>query len=221
MPTKPVQRITTWSFSRWNDYEQCPYKAKLKHIDKLKEPGSAAMDRGLAIHKLAEQFVNGGLKTLPEELQNFKEEFKALKKLGAATEQQRAFTKDWTPTGWFDSDAWCRVIVDASARQDKLIRIIDHKTGKVKDGLDPQLELYAIAGLILDDEAEEVRAELWFLDHGVIEERAYTIDDLPDLKRKWATRTAAMLKDTTFKPKPNDGCRWCHFRKSNNGPCRY
>jgi hypothetical protein len=27
--------------------------------------------------------------------------------------------------------------------------------------------------------------------------------------------------DDIFAPKPSYGCRWCHFRKSNGGPCQW
>ena len=54
-----AQRITSWSFSRWNVYNTCPAQAKYKFIDKLPEPGSPAMDRGSAIHKGVEQYILG------------------------------------------------------------------------------------------------------------------------------------------------------------------
>ena len=38
-----TEKITAWSFSRYNLYQQCPGKAKLMYIDKLKEPTSDAM----------------------------------------------------------------------------------------------------------------------------------------------------------------------------------
>ena len=57
MPRLNPPRITSWSFSRWSCYSSCPYKAKLKFIDKLKEPGSPQMDRGTVIHELAEHYV--------------------------------------------------------------------------------------------------------------------------------------------------------------------
>ena len=71
----PIKPLTSWSFSRYQDYKSCPAKAKYKHIDKLKEPPSPAMERGAAIHNLCEQYVRGTLAKLPPELKLFKDEF--------------------------------------------------------------------------------------------------------------------------------------------------
>lgn len=56
---KGPQKITYWSASRRYDYDQCPFKAKLKCIDKLKEPGNAYMDRGNMMHELCEHYIKG------------------------------------------------------------------------------------------------------------------------------------------------------------------
>ena len=62
--TKPRQ-FTSWSNSRWNDYAQCPARAKYKHLDKLPEPKSAPMARGIEIALIEEGFFKGDIKTLP------------------------------------------------------------------------------------------------------------------------------------------------------------
>lgn len=62
--TKPRQ-FTSWSNSRYNDYAKCPARAKYKHLDKLPEPKSGYMDRGIEIAKMEEDFFKGNLKTLP------------------------------------------------------------------------------------------------------------------------------------------------------------
>jgi RecB family exonuclease len=72
MPTPQPKKITSWSFTRYNTYSQCPAKAKFKFIDKLKEPDSPQMQRGTDIHKLAENYVKGEIVRLPKELVLFK-----------------------------------------------------------------------------------------------------------------------------------------------------
>jgi len=62
--TKP-KKFTSWSNSRWNDYAKCPAYAHYKHIQKLPEPKSPAMDRGIQVAKMEEDFFTGKLKTLP------------------------------------------------------------------------------------------------------------------------------------------------------------
>lgn len=224
MPIKTVKKITAWSYSRWREYEQCPAKAKYKHVEKLKEPGNAAMDRGSAIHKLAEQYAGGQLKALPTELARFKQEFTALKKAKPGVEQEWAFNKDWGRAGWFDNDAWLRVKVDATYEMKDTGVIIDHKTGRFKEGGDeylPQMELYGIGGLLVYRKAKRIVTKLWFLDSGdeVVEE--FTRDQLEHLQERWMQNTKRMLTDTGFKPTPGNQCRWCHFRKGNGGPCQF
>src|SRR3546814_12779240 len=47
-------QIKYWSFSLYNTHKQCPLKAKLNAVDKIKEPGNDAMQRGNDVHKLCE-----------------------------------------------------------------------------------------------------------------------------------------------------------------------
>ncbi len=54
-----IKKITSWSFSRWNVYDQCPAKAKYQFIDKLPQPPSKNLERGTLIHKQAECFIKG------------------------------------------------------------------------------------------------------------------------------------------------------------------
>lgn len=68
----------------------------------------------------------------------------------------------------------------------------------------------------------KVRARLCYLDVGVqfpttddVEELTFTRADLPRLKKLWDKRTRAMLLSTSFPPRPNDKCHWCHYRKEN------
>lgn len=219
-----TSKITAWSYSRYKDYVTCPFKAKCKHVDKIKEPGNAAMERGSAIHKMAEDYVKSMLTALlPPELKYFEEELKFLKKVRAKCEQDVAFTKDWKSTGWFDRDAWLRVKMDVYVfyADTKSIDIIDHKTGKPKDDYIDQLELYAIAGLLLFPEAVSVRTMIWYIDSGEEVFKVYKRIELAKLIAKWEKKTAPMLQDVRFAPKPGNYCRWCYFRKDNDGPCQY
>lgn len=73
---------------------------------------------------------------------------------------------------------------------------------------------------------DEVRPRLVYVDEGVVypdprKPIVYTQADVPRLKELWAKRTKAMLSDTKFAPRPGAYCKYCHFRKSNGGPCRY
>lgn len=230
MPIKRVQQITAWSYSRWAQYEECPYKAKLKFIEKLPEPGSVAMNRGGDIHKLAEKAIVWPRTKLAPELGRFAQEFKDLRKLKRVeTELELAYTKTWDPCDWKDWDhAWVRIKIDLLTPPDKqgIIEVVDHKTGKPKPAYAPQLELYALGALLRYPQATAARTRLWYLDHGIISpekktEGMYQQSDVPALKKTWEKRVVPMLSDTKFAPKPGNYCTWCAFSKSKGGPCVY
>lgn len=224
-----VSPVKAWSYSRLVTFLECPAKFKYKNIDKLPEPQGPALARGERIHKLAENYVkNGGI--LPVELSQFQVEFDQLRAVAPSLsyEMQAAFTSAWSKAEWFGKDAWCRVVIDLfqpAGRKGGTARIIDYKTGQVRGSYADQLELYALAGLLLDPMASSVSTELWFLDHGQIVdsfEKPLTRLDLPKLKRKWSTAPKRLLNETRFDPTPSaSACKYCHFRKSNGGPCEY
>lgn len=225
--TEPV-RITAWSYSRYNDYQQCPFKAKCKIILKLKEPGSVAMDRGSDIHKKIEAYLTGAVKRVPPEAKSLEKEYKAIKAKAPEVERELAFNSKWEPCSWFDRSAWCRVKMDAvilpTVGSDGVVTVIDHKTGNLKESgeYDSQLSLYGLAGLISYPTADTVISKLLFVDHG----REVFSDPIPrkelkKLQKKWEIMVKTMLSDTKFRPIPGNYCRWCHFRKANGGPCEY
>lgn len=218
--------VTAWSYSRLNTYEQCPFKFKLTVVLGIKEPGSAAMDRGTEIHKAGEMFLKDISQDVPDSFKLLSDELIAIKALGAKSELEITYTNQWLPTGWFDKNAWVRIKLDALLydADTKTVRIIDFKTGKNRGGYEDQLELYAIAGLLMFPEAEIISAELWFVDSGEIIATShgdYKQAMLPGLKTKWENRVLPMFEDTIWPARPNNFCGFCFARKANGGPCEY
>ena len=234
MPTPPKKKplVTSWSWSRYAQYNQCPAMFKYKNIDKLPEPGGPAMQRGKQIHDLADNFTRGLIRKLPVELGNFKAEFAMLKKVGAKTEADARIGLDraWKPVDYFDWNAcWLRVVIDAKYEQkigkttNRMV-VIDHKTGKVYGDNAEQLDLTATAALAANPKVDEVEVQLWYLDQGLIlpeKPKVYGRETLAKKEKEWEKKVYPLLTDKKFVPTPNDGCRRCHFRKSNGGPCRY
>ena len=227
MPIKVKPQIKAWSYSRLGDYKQCPLRAKLKHIDRLQEPGSPAMDRGALIHESAAAYIRGELSRLPQDLKLFRQEFRVLRALNTkaplAVEMQWAFTNKWAPCDWFGRDAWCRMVVDvATAPAERRMRIVDFKTGRNRFAEQaPQLELYALGGFVRYPEVDEISAEFWYTDQGELESKVFIRGTLPLLKRSWENEVRPMLKDRTFAPRPSDKCRWCHFSAAKGGQCQF
>ena len=230
----PAKQITSWSFSRYTTYRDCPLKAKLKFLDRIQEPGNIYMDRGNEIHKMAEDYTKGKIARLPKDLAQFKDLFAMLKKQykksisGMTVESTWAFTKSWDETVWNDwVNCWLRIKVDASWHEDDVTLIVgDHKTGKYRpdnqeDYLE-QLSLYALGAFLMLPHIEVVKPRLIYLDHGITypedpEDVLYTRDELPTLIKIWEKRVKGMLNDTVFAPRPSGKCTYCFYRASNKG----
>lgn len=216
-----TQQITSWSYSRFNTYSQCPGKAKLLLIDKFKEPDSPALINGQKRHVEMEYFLKG-YAPLPEWVhKNSVEYCNALKADKAVAELQVAFDKDWKPVEWFSKAAWARIKIDALVRHPKSARVIDWKTGKIRDGeYDEQLELYALTAFLMFPDIEEVSTELCFMELGVLlPVTTFKREEMEMLRARWEQRVGVMLADTTFEYHVNQYCGYCHFRKGNGGPC--
>lgn len=232
-----TKKITSWSWTRYADYRQCPAMTKYKHIDRLKEPKGPALERGAMIHDLASGFIKGTIKALPPELKNFAAEFRKLKAMfkkknhGMTVEDDWAFTKDWQRTLWNDwSGCVVRIKLDCAHPVGKKLIVTDWKTGKYRDEdvvmYQEQLELYALAALILHPKIEVVHPRLVYLDAeryfpGSMDDLLFEQKDVVKLKKLWAERTQPMLNDTVFAKRATDKCRWCWFgqsKKSMGGP---
>lgn len=222
--------VTAWSYSRYADYKQCPLKFKLKHVDKMKDGGSAAMDRGSAIHKEGEAWLLApGKRALPVSYSNFKEDMLQLKTLKPVVEQQWGFTREWTPTSWFGPTTWLRIILDAGVvYDDNTADIVDFKTGKMYDTNNEQMELFSTAPFMKWPDITKVTTRLWYLDvpdpKGTGEnkvEETYTRADFERIQRDWVKRIVPMFADRKFPPRPNDKCHWCNFSKAKGGPCKF
>lgn len=258
-----VKKITYWSFSLYNNYKQCPLKAKFNALDKIKEPGNEAMQRGNDVHKLCEDYIKGlitlaklksGAKTVAknpwdpsdwlDELNRLRKVYANRNKLAAhamqpAVEDTWAFTSGWDITRWNDWIAcWVRIKLDVGEffKEGKSIVYVptDWKTGQFRDEKNEeyveQLELYALAAMLIHPHVDEVRPRLAYVDQGVVypdpeEPLVFKRADVPALKKLWEKRTRAMLNDTKFAPRPGNYCRYCYYRKGNaangGGQCKY
>lgn len=220
--------VDAWSYSRYADYQQCPLRFKLKHIQKMKEPGSPAMQRGSDIHKEGENYLKAGKRprTVPASYKNFKEEMQQLHGLSPLVEQQWGFTKQWSPTGWFGGDTWLRIVCDVVVLyDDNTVDLIDFKTGRRYDTNEEQVELFSCAPFIKWPEVTDVRTRLWYLDVEDPEKneviRDYTRSDFEGIRKGWEKKIVPMFKDKRFAPTPNEKCRWCAFSKDKGGPCPF
>ena len=233
-------QLTSWSFSRYNTWRLCPLKAKLGYLDKIREPPSAPMERGIRVHNDAERFIKGKTRVLAEELKSFRALFLKLarryrnKRDTMEVEESWTFTATWAETTWDDwVSAWCRIKLDCAVQYGDELRIYDWKTGKLRDDKNEeymqQMDLYALGSLLRFPKIQTVEPTLVYVDQdqtvpddGVVQ---YTRDDLPRLRKEWEDRVAPMLADKAFPARPNNLCRWCFYRSDNKanggGQCKY
>lgn len=237
MPARKTTRATpktmkSWSASRFADYDQCPAKAKFKHIDKLKEPENEAMARGVELAKASEDYLTKQVRTLHKELKPMAPQFKFLRdQKNLFVEENWGFDKDWNAVDYFDwNNCELRVKVDAGyvdLKRNVLI-IVDNKSGKYNerkfDDYENQLEIYTAAGIVRYPYVKAVEPRLHYTDHNIVHPQpivSYTAAEAVALQKKWTLKVRPLLRDTRFAPNPGVYCRWCHYRKSNGGPCRF
>lgn len=223
---KKMRPLTAWSYSRYADYRRCPMFFAYKHLMGIKEPAGPAMERGSAIHKIAENYLVApkAPRTVPAELGHFAEEFRHLRKLSPTVEQQWGFTSTWEQTGWFDSNVWVRVVLDACVLyDDNTAVVIDHKTGKKYATNEDQMQLFGLATFKRFPDLKEVSTRLWYLDQPSDNEveRVFKVGEMPAIQRDWERNVKPMFADKRFPPRPNDKCRFCFLSKSKGGPCQY
>lgn len=223
-----VPMITQWSYSRLKTWEECPLKARLKFIQKLPEADSIHAARGTELHARAAAFIER------------KEEIPSLSPLsgvkhilesfripdGAAvvrTELQQGFDRQWNATTWFGPQVYGRVIYDLHLKQGPEVKVRDHKTGKIREEEhNEQLDLYNTAALATDETVEVSEAAIIYIDHNKESKPIKMFrSQLKERKEYWDERAGKMLADDIFAPRPNANCKWCHYRKTNGGPCQF
>ena len=146
MPTKKAMQ-TAWSFSRLNNFENCPKKFWHESVRKdVPFEESEAMRYGKMVHKALELRV-GKNKPLPLNLR-YLDKYATLlanakgKKL---CEQQLAIDASFEPCDWFSKQTWCRAILDLAIVKGSHAVVFDYKTGKISSDF-TQLRL---AGVLL------------------------------------------------------------------------
>jgi len=238
-----LNSIKAGSFSRLSTYQECPRRAELAYINKIKEPDRGIgpltapdgtkewhNDRGSRIHQLAEDYVAGILgPKLPPELRKFEKEYKELRKLHKTgkviNEEMWCYDNDWMPCA---SDAWdtiyFRIITDATVfHTKKKATVIDYKTGRkfgneIKHG--QQAQLYQLGAFLRYPDLQEITTEIWYLDQNEIAVMEFNRNQGMRFFKHWDGRMKAMTQEIEFKPTPNgNSCRWCPYKPSKTGDC--
>lgn len=232
VPKRPeiqrFQKLRAWSYSVMSLWYECPRAAKFRSIDKVPTAGSAAMDRGTALHKQAELYIGKDIPTLPKELAKIKDYLVRARnaKTEKFMEQEWGFTSGWEPTGWVSKDTWLRAKLDLAYMLDKkTMLVVDHKSGKVYPDHAKQRHLYATCVMARLPQVEKVIAQMWYIDIGpeptAEQTSEFTRAEYADMVRYWNARAQPMMNDDQYIPRPGSACRFCAYAKSKQGPCQY
>ena len=231
------------SASSINDYESCPYKYRLKHIDKVPERKTrATMEFGIIIHNILDEFHNTdnqSLEKMMELLDNHwrkdafeyllrEEEFKkqAIELLSeyftynqkypsTVVARERLFS--------FTIDELQVVIsgkIDRIDQENNSLSVIDYKTSKNKEKAKGNLQLALYTEALKRDAVEGVKGTpgttiLHFLRHyeDPIESHTFTSDDLSKEIKK-VSKVAEGIRKNEFPTKPGDyNCQHCDYRQ--------
>lgn len=224
-------RLPAWSYSRLAKWEQCPASAYFAFVAKVPEKKSEQMLRGQRAHEDAAKILSKkpiDISTTPLTAEWIKrlENTRILYGEDIEAELQQGYDKGWLPTGWFDKNAWCRIVFDAfivKAGTDTVL-VQEHKTGKPRAEHLAQASLYAAGAYALVPGAKTYEITLNYLDLNPNFGQGIVRHTFPgELARKqivtWTKRAEPMLADTHYIANPGKHCQWCSFAKSKGGPC--
>lgn len=222
------------SFSRMNEFRECPLKAKLKFLDKVPDPRPELpegqehpFERGSRIHDAAERCVVDNYDHLPEELKKFEDRFRVLQKLykEGRCETERAFAMDkyWRQSDPKDfENTRYRMIADVLVHlSDDHILIIDHKTGR-KDGneikhLNQGIEYVCVVSMLYPD-AKKFTFEVWYIDKGEVLSVEFDRHDLANHISEFVKAHSELWEREVFPPTPSSqACLFCPYKKGTVG----
>jgi hypothetical protein len=208
-----VVKPTAFSYSRLNQFEECPKKMHAVQIAKsVRENESDAMKYGKEVHKALEMRIRSGRK-LPSHLAPLAPMMEKLANSPGDkyAELQLAINPSYEPCDWFAKETFCRAVVDLAVVAGKKGVLFDYKTGKISDDF-TQMRLTGAVFFQHFPEVEELKlVYLW------IKEQKPTIelmhrDEIPAIWTALLPRInryqTAFAKEE-FPARAGRHCKWC------------
>ena len=224
----------SYSFSRLELYDHCPWAYKKIVLDKLPRMPSEAMLTGKILHSLIAEYlthlISHNLQTdwewaegidhtgtpsdVSEIWQRFYNSFVLPPGLAhSGVEQKLAFDRNWRPCEFFSAKAYFRMVVDWFFQQGDLIVIIDWKSGRkmpVNIKHDLQLKIYGwgLKRAVLSD-TQEILLRQHFLRYGREQEVLLKAQDLDEVPHILKNKIRWIEGDQDFEPTPGSFCGLC------------
>lgn len=205
--------LQAFSFSRIEGYETCPKKFHAISVAKtVQDPPNEHTTYGTDLHKAFADFFRKG-KPLPLHLRMHTPMLTKIKSAPGEfiCEQQIAINADYKQTGWFDKDAYCRVISDLTIMHKSHAVMFDWKTGKLKDDF-TQLRLAAAVMFLIAEELNTISMHYVWTKSKQITSDKMTRDEMPGV---WASliprieRYQTAFDQGIFEARQGFHCRYC------------
>ena len=213
----PVRKPFSWSYSALDSFRTC---AKKHYHEKIKkdfvEPPSEHLAWGNRVHAAMAERITAGI-VLPEGMRQWEKWVDwAMTPYPRKmyVEQKMAVTNQLKPCKYFDRNVnpWFRTVADVICLNDKTARLIDWKTGKVKENSD-QLSLGAAVVFAHYPEIEQVTSSFVFLKDDVKLEETFTRADIPGIWTRSLPGVIALhnaIRTDVWPPNPSGLCvQWC------------
>ncbi len=210
------------SWSRLSDYIQCPYKFKLKYVDRVFpkfDDKAPHIVRGKRIHESLEQVIiklQTGQALSRNQVVSAHNVMPLITKLFAAyndiqAESQISVDDKYQPCDWLDSNVYWRAIIDVICISGSDGLVIDWKTGKLREYQENfgQLHLTALIVMMVKPVLQNLRVAYIYVDHREGRDVTITRSDIPKLKEYFDGMHAQVNSDVTFTAKWNQYCKWC------------
>lgn len=218
----PVKKPFSWSFSKLDQFRTCGTKFYHTQIKKdYPEGENEHMRWGNRVHgSMANRILHGT--PLPVGMEQW-EKWAAWATNNSDgsppdpgapkpwCELKMAITEQLQRCEYFDKrvPVWFRTVADVLKVNGPAARLIDWKTGKVKEDSD-QLALGALTVMLWYPEVQVVRSEFVYLQHDVIDKEDYVRADMPRILQRVLPDVIALqqaLDTGVFSPKPSGLCK--------------
>ena len=227
------------SHSSISTYDSCPFKWKLKYVDRMKEKPKHYFSFGLAIHAALESMYGGeacpdecavqaafiaawskaGYKDLKAEMKAQREGKEMLDKF------YTAFAPTWAKPLAVETEFNIRIdhvhvrgyIDRVDILPDGTLHVLDYKTGRPlepgRQSDDPQLTMYQIAAEQMFPESKVGRVSFLHAPSLAWASSPAHGDVLVQDLRSHILAVAAAISASQFPPKPSEpSCQWCDFK---------
>lgn len=226
---KPLPTIVSWSPSRVDMHKKCNlmfYEIAL--LQSVPYVESAQQAEGNRVHAMLDKRIKKEIVLEPA--------YAHLEPLVASienapgqtySEQKMTINNRFETCGWFDKDAWCRLVVDVMKINGPVGFMGDWKTGKPRFD-DYQLKLNAALGFIYYPSLQTITTAYIWLKTKTLDPATYRRADLDQI---WAellqepTKMQQNLANNTWAARPGWQCSYCGVNKqrrcsSAQGPYR-